>query len=173
MINIDILKDVQLNSQEIYDVINEAIEEAEDSGFLNAFVYERSLIIHLVLLLIQDIEEEDKQSIVNPLQTFDNFIKKGYIDLLMQKYAITIDYVTKVAATWYQDYEKYLLSIGGTLNRAEVFSENNMTNVSNQFKELLSNDAITESIRIAEEWGLNRQPKVEEKEVQQPELTLL
>ena len=50
MINIEEVLNCPLTSQEIYDMINSCLEEAEDNGFLNQFVFERALVCHEVLL---------------------------------------------------------------------------------------------------------------------------
>lgn len=163
MINIEEVLNCPLTSQEIYDMINSCLEEAEDNGFLNQFVFERALVCHEVLLLIEDLDDIDGPMVAeNPLTAFDHFLEMGYIQNLIKNHAATVDYIGKIAAQYFEDYEKYLLSIGGVLNKAEIFSSEVLQNMAGQFNDLTKNGDIQETLKIADEWGMNRQPpKVE------------
>lgn len=159
MINIEEVLNCSLTSQEIYDMINSCLEEAEDNGFLNQFVFERALVCHEVLLLIEDLDELDGSMVAeNPLTAFDHFLEIGYIQNLIKNHTVTVDYVGKVAAQYFEDYEKYLLSVGGVLNKAEIFSSEVLQNMAGQMNDLTKNGDIQETLKIANEWGMNRQP---------------
>ena len=163
MINIEEVLGCPLTSQEIYDMINSCLEEAEDNGFLNQFVFERALICHEVLLLIEDLDDIDGPMVAeNPLNAFDHFLEMGYIQALVREYSATVNYIGKIAAQYFADYEKYLLSVGGVLNKAEIFSSEVLQNMAGQMNDLTKNDEIKETLKIAKEWGMDRQPpKVE------------
>lgn len=159
MINIEEVLSCPLTSQEIYDMINSCLEEAEDNGFLNQFVFERALVCHEVLLLIEDLDDIDGPMVAeNPLTAFDHFLEMGYIQNLIKNHAATVDYIGKIAAQYFEDYEKYLLSIGGVLNKAEIFSSEVLQNMTGQMNDLTKNGDIQETLKIANEWGMNRQP---------------
>lgn len=159
MINIEEVLNCPLTSQEIYDMINSCLEEAEDNGFLNQFVFERALVCHEVLLLIEDLDDIDGPMVAeNPLTAFDHFLEMGYIQNLIKNHATTVDYIGKIAAQYFEDYEKYLLSIGGVLNKAEIFSSEVLQNMAGQMNDLTKNDEIKETLKIAKEWGMDRQP---------------
>ena len=159
MINIEEVLNCPLTSQEIYDMINSCLEEAEDNGFLNQFVFERALVCHEVLLLIEDLDDIDGPMVAeNPLIAFDHFLEMGYIQNLVKNHTATVDYIGKVAAQYFADYEKYLLSIGGVLNKAEIFSSEVLQNMAGQMNDLTKNGDIQETLKIADEWGMNRQP---------------
>jgi hypothetical protein len=150
MLNLEEIKRCELTSQEVYDMINSCLEAAEDNGFLNQFVFERALICHEVLLLIDDLDELDGPMVAeNPLTAFDHFIEKEYIQDLIKNHAATVNYVSRVAAQYFEDYEKYLLSIGGVLNKAEILSSEVLQNMMGQVKELTTNNDIQETLRIA------------------------
>ena len=159
MINIEEVLNCPLTSQEIYDMINSCLEEAEDNGFLNQFVFERALVCHEVLLLIEDLDDIDGPMVAeNPLTAFDHFLEMGYIQNLVKNHAATVDYIGKIAAQYFEDYEKYLLSVGGVLNKAEIFSSEVLQNMAGQMNDLTKNGDIQETLKIANEWGMNRQP---------------
>ena len=152
MINIEEVLNCPLTSQEIYDMINSCLEEAEDNGFLNQFVFERALVCHEVLLLIEDLDDIDGPMVAeNPLTAFDHFLEMGYIQNLIKNHTATVDYIGKVAAQYFEDYEKYLLSIGGVLNKAEIFSSEVLQNMAGQVNEVMQNDDIKETLHIADE----------------------
>jgi hypothetical protein len=152
MLNIEQIKNCPLTSQEIYDMINSCLEEAEDNGFLNQFVFERALVCHEVLLLIEDLDDIDGPMVAeNPLTAFDHFLEMGYIQNLIKNHTATVDYIGKVAAQYFEDYEKYLLSIGGVLNKAEIFSSEVLQNMAGQMNDLTKNGDIQETLKIANE----------------------
>jgi hypothetical protein len=152
MINIEEVLNCPLTSQEIYDMINSCLEEAEDNGFLNQFVFERALVCHEVLLLIEDLDDIDGPMVAeNPLTAFDHFLEMGYIQNLVKNHAATVDYIGKVAAQYFADYEKYLLSVGGVLNKAEIFSSEILQNMAGQMNDLTKNGDIQETLKIANE----------------------
>jgi hypothetical protein len=152
MINIEEVLNCPLTSQEIYDMINSCLEEAEDNGFLNQFVFERALVCHEVLLLIEDLDDIDGPMVAeNPLVAFDHFLEMGYIQNLVKNHADTVDYIGKVAAQYFEDSEKYLLSIGGVLNKAEIFSSEVLQNMAGQMNDLTKNGDLQETLKIANE----------------------
>ena len=152
MINIEEVLNCPLTSQEIYDMINSCLEKAEDNGFLNQFVFERALVCHEVLLLIEDLDDIDGPMVAeNPLTAFDHFLEMGYIQNLIKNHADTVNYIGKIAAQYFEDYEKYLLSVGGVLNKAEIFSSEVLQNMAGQFNDLTKNGDIQETLKIADE----------------------
>ncbi len=152
MINIEEVLNCPLTSQEIYDMINSCLEEAEDNGFLNQFVFERALVCHEVLLLIEDLDDIDGPMVAeNPLTAFDHFLEMGYIQNLVKNHADTVNYIGKIAAQYFEDYEKYLLSVGGVLNKAEIFSSEVLQNMAGQMNDLTKNGDIQETLKIANE----------------------
>lgn len=171
MLNIEEILNCPLTSQEIYDMINNCLEEAEDNGFLNQFVFERALICHEVLLLIEDLDDIDGPMVAeNPLTAFDHFLEMGYIQNLIKNHAATVDYISTIAAQYFGDYEKYLLSVGGVLNKAEIFSSEVLQNMAGQFNDLTKNGDIQETLKIANDWGMNRQPPQVENPVDSKEV---
>lgn len=171
MINIEEVLNCPLTSQEIYDMINSCLEEAEDNGFLNQFVFERALVCHEVLLLIEDLDDIDGPMVAeNPLTAFDHFLEIGYIQNLIKNHTATVDYIGKVAAQYFEDYEKYLLSVGGVLNKAEIFSSEVLQNMAGQFNDLTKSGDIQETLKIADEWGMNRKPAQVENPVSATEI---
>jgi hypothetical protein len=152
MINLEQEKNCALTSQERYDIINNALAAAEDNGFLNQFVFERALNCYEVLQLIEDLDDIDAPMVEeNPLNAFDHFLEMGYLDQLANNHADIVNYVGRTAAIYFEDYEKYLLSIGGVLNKAEIFSSEILQNMAGQMNDLTKNGDIQETLKIANE----------------------
>lgn len=152
MLNIEQIKNCPLTSQEIYDMINSCLEEAEDNGFLNRFVFERALVCHEVLLLIEDLDELDGPMVAeNPLKAFNHFIEVGYVDQLIEHFGEVVEYIGQIATPYYDDYEKYLLSVGGVLNKAEILSSKVLQNMAGQVQNVIENDDIKQTLHIADE----------------------
>ena len=160
MINLEEIQKCNLTSQEIYDMINSCIEAAEDNGFLNQFVFERALACHGVLNLL-DVDKDEIGPMVacNPLEAFDYLLKEGLLAELIETYESTMNYIGSVAVSYFADYEKYLLSVGGVLNKAEIFSSEVLQNMAGQVKNVMDNEDIKQTLHIADEWGMNRTPE--------------
>lgn len=171
MINLEQVKNCPLTSQEMYDMINSCIEAAEDNGFLNQFVFERALVCHEILNLIEDLDDLAGSRVAeNPLTAFDQFLEQGQIDELIANHKDAVEYIGQIAAQYFEDYEKYLLSIGGVLNKAEIFSSEVLQNMAGQVQTLTTNQDVKEALRIADEWGMNRVPPKAENPVDSKEV---
>ena len=142
-----------LTSQQIYDIINACLEAAEDNGFLNRYVFDCAIFCHLVLNLIEDLDEIDGPMVAeNPVSAFDHFLKKGYLNQLVDNYKVFINrYFLVMAKDYFNDYKEYLLSIGGVLNKAEIFSSQVLQNMAGQVNEVMQNDDIKKTLHIADE----------------------
>ena len=155
----------------MYDMINSCIEAAEDNGFLNQFVFERALVCHEILNLVEDLDDLAGSRVAeNPLTAFDQFLEQGQIDELIANHKDAVEYIGQVAAQYFEDYEKYLLSIGGVLNKAEIFSSEVLQNMAGQVQTLTTNQDVKEALRIADEWGMNRVPPKAENPVDSKEV---
>ena len=163
MIELNQAKDCSLMSQEIYDIISNCLDAADDDGFLDQFVFERALVCYEVLALIEDLDEGDEDRVkTNPLKAFDHFIEMGYVDSLIKNHKDTVDYVGQIAAQYFEAKEEYSRSLGAVINKAQIFSSEILQNMAGQVSNLASNKDILETLRIADEWGMNRiPPKVE------------
>lgn len=154
MINLEELQDIAFDTQEQYDIINAALDNAEDNGFLNAFVFERALICHEILHLNIDFDEDDpttEEVNNNPLIAFDHYVAQGYVTQLSQEYKATADYMSKLAATYFEDYREYLLSLGGVINKSEIFSSQVLQNMAKQLQGVTENSEIKDVLNIANE----------------------
>lgn len=163
--NLKQLTELKLNSQEQYNIINNALQAANDNGFLDEFIFERALICYEVLELIEDLDESNIEKVVNnPLTAFDDFIEKGLVQELIDNYNEDVSYLADIAARYFEDYNAYLLSFGGAMTQVEGLSTDNLDTLTEQFAQFMQNDKVNETLQIADEWGLNRAPTPNKKE---------
>lgn len=163
--NLKQLTELKLTSQEQYNIINNALQAANDNGFLDEFIFERALICYEVLELIEDLDESNIEKVVNnPLTAFDNFIEKGLVQELIDNYNEDVSYLADIAARYFEDYNAYLLSFGGAMTQVEGLSTDNLDTLTEQFAQFMQNDKVNETLQIADEWGLNRATTPKKKE---------
>lgn len=156
MLILDSEKELCISSQVQYDIINKALEMANDSGFLNQFVFERALWILLAQELIEDIDEEILNLInENPIQAWDKMLEENIIDELINNYKADLDYFAAIAAQYFEDYKKYLLSIGGALGQMDMLSTNNLNNFTESLQDFLQSDNTLKTLELADEWGMH------------------
>lgn len=162
MIDLELLINSNLSSQDIYDIINIALDIAVDDGFFNNFVFERALY-NIVAAYYQNDNDDDiaiaiQEVMNNPLTVFDTNLKEGVFGKVLSEYSTELKLITDAANVWVKDYIDYSTSIAGALNGAEELTNTLMDNMVNQFKDVAGNGQVLEALKIADEWGLNRTP---------------
>lgn len=157
MINLEKEKNLKLSSQQIYDIIAKAVELADDDGFLNNFVFERSL--YIVSLAVLNEEKRNNISIdleiKSPMDIWDELLKDGSIEELIKDYKQELDYISDQAEIWYEDYATFCASPRGMIGSLEGLTGSFMENMSDQVASLQDNAKINEAIATAEKWGMN------------------
>ena len=75
-----------LTSQERYEIINFALEAANDNGFLNQYVFEQAFWCKVATYLVDDIEDEIVDTLTrNPMEAWDKMIKKEILRTLLNQ----------------------------------------------------------------------------------------
>lgn len=159
MVSLDVLKEFPLTSQEIYDIINNAIDAANDEGFLSSFVFCRAFNCYLALALVDEDEIEDWMYPAlqeNPVSAWDSFMKNGLLDKVAAAYQDECRVLADIAGEYFEEYQAYSLSLGGSVNRAVDVLNNYLEKTLDGYKNLVQNADVQDALRIAEEWGMNR-----------------
>ena len=166
MLDLNIEKTMPLTSQEQYDIINAALDMANDNGFINQFVFEHALWCLTANTILDDIPEETSNIIQeNPIQAWDTMLKEGTIEELFNNYNESLAYFAQAAAQYYADYKDYLLSIGGAFSQTDMLSTNNLDTFTKQLQDFMNNDNTLKTLNIADEWGMNN--KTDKEEIQE------
>ena len=172
MIDIAIERLMPLTVQERYDIINNSLEAANDNGMLSQYVFEHALWCYTAEKLIASVSDEAKKLLKeNPLLAWDQMLKEETIDSLFEVYNkplqgndsevdTVLEYFAQEAAQYFEEYQNYLLSIGGALSKSDVLSANNLDVFTKSLEDFMNSDNTLKTLEVADQWGKNN--KVEE-----------
>lgn len=154
----------KLTSQDMYDIIHFAAQSAEDNGFVNQFVFERSLYAYAAIILYPDRKEEIGRMVSNNiLDAWDALLAEGTIEDMNKNFAVDMDALGRIGSVWLDDYIKYLQSARGILSSFQEFSGDIIQTAVEKFKTVSDEVGANQVLEIANNWGMNNNP---EKEVQ-------
>jgi len=175
-----------LTSQERYEIIDFALEAANDNGFLNQYVFEQAFWCKVATYLVDDINDEIVDMVNrNPMEAWDKMIKEEILQTLFNQYQeLTIstidgvvsylDYLGNIATQYFNDYKEYLLSFGGALSQTDMMSSDNLDTFTKELQDFMNNDNTLKTLNIADEWGMNNKVQEERipKKIELPEESL-
>lgn len=158
MIDLRIEKERHMTTQDMYDVLDFAMQAAEDNGFINSFIYERALYEFAALILFPDRKEEFAPMIAENVNTaWDAMLEDGILDELVANYESDLNYLASLGKTWIDEFTTYIHSARGLLNSLQDITGK----ISNMSIERLMNAAkesgVEEALQIADEWGMSRE----------------
>lgn len=164
MLDLTIEQKMPLSAQEQYDIINTALDMANDNGFLNQFVFEHALWCLVVDNLVDDVPAELADMISeNPIQVWDKMLEENIIQELFKNHGESLDYFAQAAAQYYSDYKDYLLSLGGALSQTDMMSTDNLNTFTKQLQDFMNSDNTLKTLDVADNWGMNNKPIEETK----------
>lgn len=167
MIDITIERLMPLTVQERYDIINDSLEAANDNGMLSQYVFEHALWCYTAEKLVASVTDEAKKLLKeNPLLAWDQMLKEETIDSLFEVYNkplqgndsevnTVLEYFAQEAAQYFEEYQNYLLSIGGALSRSDILSTNNLDTFTKSLEDFMNSDNTLKTLEVADEWGMN------------------
>lgn len=152
-------KSLGLSTQDVYDLINLAVEAADDSGFVNTFVLERALYELAAVMYEEDPGRKSKMSSMvaeNVNTAWDVMVKDGTIDALLEGHKEDVDYIADCAATWVSEYTEYAHSARGLLDAFQQVSGSIVDVAAKQLEKTAKDTGAAEVLEIADRWGMNR-----------------
>jgi len=175
-----------LTTQERYEIINFALDAANDNGFLNQYVFEQAFWCKVAVYLVDDIDDEIVDMVNrNPMEAWDKMIKEEILQTLFNQYQeLTIntaegamsylDYLGSITTQYFNDYKEYLLSFGGALSQTDMMSSDNLDTFTKELQSFMNNDNTLKTLNVADEWGMNNkiQEEKEPKKIELPEESL-
>ena len=175
-----------LTAQERYEIINFALEAANDNGFLNQYIFEQAFWCKVATYLVDDIDDEIVDMLArNPMEAWDKMIKEEILQTLFNQYqslvietvngkVFYLDYLGDTATQYFNDYKEYLLSFGGALSQTDMMSSDNLDTFTKELQSFMNNDNTLKTLNVADEWGMNNkiQEEKEPKKVELPEESL-
>lgn len=155
--NINLEKAYKLSSQERYDIISNAMDAAEDDGFINQFVFIRSLYVFAARVLYPELTEQINTDLLNgsPMIVWDKMLEDGIIDNMVDDYSDELNILADEGQIWLEDFMTYRNSARGIIDVLQIFTEGIAGNMGKQL-DMFKNDADIIGIQeMAEKWGLN------------------
>ena len=166
-----------LSSQERYEIINFALDAANDNGFLNQYVFEQAFWCKVATYLVDDIDDEIVDMVSrNPMEAWDRMIKEEILQTLFNQYrdlvisrnegnVLYLDYLGDIATQYFNDYKEYLLSFGGALSQTDMMSSDNLETFTKELQDFMNNDNTLKTLQVADDWGMNN--KIDKEEITQ------
>lgn len=155
--NINLEKAYKLSSQERYDIISNAMDAAEDDGFINQFVFIRSLYVFAARVLYPELTEQINTDLLNgsPMIVWDKMLEDGTIDSMVDDYSDELNILADEGQIWLEDFMTFRNSARGIIDVLQVFTENIAGGMGKQL-EMFKNDVDIAGVQeIAEKWGFN------------------
>jgi hypothetical protein len=156
MINLAFEKDENLSPQNIYDIVADALDLAEDDGFLNSYVFERALYIFTARALYTDIADDINSSLLedgSPLITWQKLIENETIDTMLAEHGTLLDTIAEVGDRWFEEYNEYLLSTRSLVPLVEKLTSGMADSLGKQV-DALQNGGLQDIQKFAQEWGM-------------------
>ena len=155
--NIDKEKAYKLSSQERYDIISHAMDAAEADGFVNQFVFIRSLYVFAARALYPEMLEQIDEDLVtgSPMVAWDRMLEDDVVDTMIKDYGDELNALAEEGRIWLKDFMTYRNSARGIVDVLQVFT-NSIANNMGQSLEMLKNDAdVQAALDIADKYGMN------------------
>lgn len=155
--NIDKEKAYKLSSQERYDIISHAMDVAEDDGFINQFVFIRSLYVFAARALYPEMLEQIDEDLVtgSPMIVWDRMLEDDVVGTMIKDYEDELNALAEEGRIWLEDFMTYRNSARGIVDVLQVFT-NSIADNMGQSLEMLKNDVdVQAALDIADKYGMN------------------
>lgn len=157
--NLEQEKNCIFSAQEIYDIISDAIDMADDDGFINSFVFERALYVCAARALYDDKFDEINTSLIedgSPLITWSKLLEDGTIDQMAAEHQGPLDYLASLGQTWFEEYTEAAHSLRSLIDVIQTFTDGMASGVTEQLNMFKKDADIQNVVDIADKWGLDR-----------------
>ena len=156
--DLTIEKELALNAKDRYDIYTFATEAADDNGFVNSFVFQRALYCYTILLLAEDEYKDQIRPLIaeNLVQAWDKIIEDDILPKIIEQYPREMDMIGQEGKIWFDEYDKYAISARGILSLVEQFTNGAVVNAASSFKNAAEKSGVSEVLKIADDWGMNR-----------------
>lgn len=157
MINLAQEESYKLSAKDRYDILSFAIEAADDGGFVSSFVFERAMYLYAAIILDEDRANDIREKITqNLIDAWDYAIQEKIIQEMLESYKDDLDQLAEEGWSWFEEYNKYILSARGILSFAQEFSGDIVNSAAAALKDTMEETGAKNIIDIADEWGMNR-----------------
>lgn len=158
MIDLHFEKERHMTTQDVYDVLDFAMQAAEDNGFINSFIYERALYEFAALILFPDRKDEFASLIAENVNTaWDAMLEDGILDELVSNYEQDLNYLASLGEKWIDEFSSYIHSARGLLNTFQEITGNISAQNAQTLANMIKENGIDEILDFADKWGMNNE----------------
>ena len=149
-------KECRLSTQERYDIIDFAMQAAEDNGFMNSFIFERAIWLFAAIRLCEDRRDEIASMVAaDLLEAWSELVADGTIEEMQANFADELEILAAEASVWFDEYTTYAHSARGLLSTIQSLSGDIVANAAKQFQSMQGDGDFQQVLDIAQNWGMN------------------
>lgn len=156
MIDINYEKTSKLSTKDIYDIIAFSIDAAEDSGFMNSFIFNRALYLFAAIVLYPE-RKDELSSIVakNINEAWDYLRDDGTLEKMTEDCSVELELLADYGKTWFEEYTEYAHSARGLLDTITTFSGDIVKSAVEQLRDASESTGVAQVLELADKWGMN------------------
>jgi|GEM_PF-3239202 hypothetical protein len=163
-IDLTLEKQSALSTQDMYDIIAFSIEAANDSGFMNSFIFNRALYLFAAIILYPEHKDEYSSLVAKNINTaWDKMLEEGILENMANDFPVELQLLAENGENWYSEYTQYAHSARGLLDTIQTFTGDIVKSAAEQLKEASDQSGIQEVLKIADNWGMNNEVAKENK----------
>lgn len=148
-------KECKLSSQEVFDIINFALQTAESNGYLNSYVFERALYLYAADVLYPERKEEIVKLVIeSPFTAWDALVKDGTIEKMLEEFSLELEIIAINSERWFEEFSTYSNSARGLLDNLQMFTGEIVDTAVQKFQEIKQSGADN-IINFGEKWGID------------------
>lgn len=160
IINLKEEKELKLSTQDVYDIIDFAMQAAEDEGFINPFIFDRAKYEFAAIILYPELKDKYSHEIaMNVNSAWDTMLNAEVFDNMLKEYPKDIEHLTAIGEEWKQEYIKFSNSARGLLANFQRYNADFMKQSSAKINEIMKDSNVSEILNIADKWGMNNTDK--------------
>lgn len=161
MINLTQEKKSRLTAEDIHDICDFAMQDADMNGFVSSYDFEHALWVYAADVIFSDRQDEIVEMITSTgfYGAYQTLLEDGTFEQLKEEYADEMEQIAKASEAWYNDYTTYATSIRGTLNAFQFYSGDLLEKGAKQLFDAQSNPDFKNTYEIADRWGMNNEEK--------------
>lgn len=152
-------KECEFSAQDRYNIIEAAIIDSYDDGFMNEFICVRALYCYIHATLSEDDPESRAELFIqihaNPLSYWEDHLDD--IEVMLKEHETSINVVCKECETWFTDYTEYAYSVRGMLDNIAPILDGVTQRAQDELANIQANGELQDVLDIADSWGLNRE----------------
>ena len=150
-------KDNPFSSNDMYQIMANAIISASVDGYINSFIYERALFVYAAGFLYPEKLDEISEAVDggNILDTWDYLLKEGIIEDMADNYKRYLDDLADCAQIWYTENNQYDASFKGLIDVLSTLTSQLVNTNANALSDVINQENVQTVLQISDKWGMN------------------